>query len=319
MIGSHMTRYFLNKYPEAEFVLPAGWKHKGEPDNMAWAIEGNEDRCHVVTCDLSTPLTPKTKARFGKVDMILNLASDSHVDRSIENPVDFVQNNVNLVLTMLEYAREVKPKVFLQFSTDEVFGVAPFGTNHDEWASIVPSNPYSASKAAQEAIAISYWRTYSVPLIITNTMNVISERQDWEKFVPLCVKKITNGETLDIHSYPGETQAGSRYYIYADSVAEAVDFVTQQPLQMYPEFQRPTRFNIVGDEELDNLELAQFIGKILGKEVLYRFTDAHSSRPGHDTRYALDGKKLAEAGWQPSANLRENLTHVVHELSRMLS
>jgi len=123
---------------------------------------------------------------------------------------------------MLELAREVKPRLFLQFSTDESFGVAPEGFNHTEWSPHIPSNPYAASKAAQEDIAISYWRTYGVPVVITNTMNIFSETQDWEKYIPLCVNKILNNEEITIHSYPGATKAGSRFYIHANSVAENV-------------------------------------------------------------------------------------------------
>lgn len=313
MVGSHLLRYLLHN-TNYQFVAICGWQHKGEPQNLQWAMEGNEDRVTVITHDLSTPFTPLIKKKIGAVDMILNLASDSHVDRSITHPVDFVQNNFNLALYLLEYAREVKPSLFLQFSTDEVYGVAKELENHQEWSAIVPSNPYSASKACQEALAISYWRTYGVPVVITNTMNVFSERQDWEKFIPLCVKKITEGETIFIHSYPGGKKAGSRFYIHADSVAEAVLFIMGKPPHYYPNADRPDRYNIVGDKEMDNLSLALLIGKILDKEVRYELTDAHSSRPGHDVRYALDGTKLAEHGWRPSKNFEEKLKEVVLNL-----
>jgi len=268
---------------------------------------------------LSAPFTERTKRQIGKVDYILNIASDSHVDRSIVDPVDFVKNNVNLAINMLEFAREVKPLLFLQFSTDEVYGVAPEGVNHAEWSPIVPSNPYSASKACQEAIAISYWRTYGVPVVITNTMNVFSEHQDWEKFIPLCVKRIVNGEEILVHSYPDAKKAGSRFYIHADSVCEAVLFIMNKLPALYPYSMLPDRYNIVGDIEMDNENLVKLVGEILQIEPIYKLVDFHSSRAGHDTRYALDGSKLANLGWQPNRNFEESFRDVVYKLRNKLN
>lgn len=318
LVGSHILTYLL-KNTDYEIACIASWEHKGQPQNVINSINGYEDRVSVITHDLNAPLTNSQKTNIGKVDIIINLASESHVDRSITDPVPFVKNNVNIALHMLEYAREVKPRLFLQFSTDEVYGVAVEGFNHPEWYSHIPSNPYSASKACQEDIAISYWRTYKVPVVITNTMNVFSSTQDWEKFIPLCVNKIMNGEEITIHAYPGATKAGSRFYIHGDSVAEAINFILNKEVHFYPEVDRPDRYNIVGDKEIDNLTLAKTIGEILGKEVKYNLTDAHSQRPGHDTRYALDGKKLAEAGWKPSANFDEKLKETVLKLKEKLT
>lgn len=313
MVGSYVLKHLLET-TEHEFVAVCGWEHKGEPAKLQWAMKGHEQRVTVVTHDLSKAFTERTKKQIGKVDMILNIASESHVDRSIEEPVDFVQNNVNLALTMLELAREVKPKLFLQFSTDEVYGVAKEGINHKEWSEIVPSNPYSASKACQEAIAISYWRTYGVPVVITNTMNVFCENQDWEKFIPLCVKKVLSGEEITIHAYPGATKAGSRFYIHATSVAEAVSYIMNKPVALYPDSDKPDRYNIVGDQEVDNLSIAQKVGEVLDKDVKYKLVDFHSSRPGHDARYALDGAKLAHSGWQPSQNFDEKFRETILKL-----
>lgn len=314
MVGSYVLKHLLET-TEYKFVAVCGWEHKGEPEKLKWAIQDYEQRVNVVTHDLSKPFTTRTKRQIGEIDIILNIASESHVDRSIEEPVDFVQNNVNLALTMLEFAREIKPKLFLQFSTDEVYGVAKEGVDHKEWSEIVPSNPYSASKACQEAIAISYWRTYGVPVVITNTMNVYCENQDWEKFIPLCVKKILLNEEITIHAYPGATKAGSRFYIHATSVAEAVKFIMEKPVGLYPNVDKPDRYNIVGDKEIDNLSLALLIGNILGKEVKYQLNSWHQTRPGHDTRYALDGKKLEDLGWVATKNFNEKLPEVVTRLA----
>lgn len=313
LVGSHVLSHLL-KTTNSEIICLCSWEHKGSPDNIS-----KDDRVKVITHDLSSQIPDSMLHHFEGVDCILNIASDSHVDRSISDPVPFVRNNVNLVLTMLELARKIKPKMFLQFSTDEVYGSVPENYTSKEWDTIVPSNPYAASKAAQEAIAISYWRTYGVPVIITNTMNVFSETQDWEKFIPLCVKRIMEGEQIKIHAYPDKKRAGTRFYIHADSVAEALTFIIENnPPKLYPEVDRPERVNIVGNEEVDNLSLALKIGKILNKSADYELVDFHSARSGHDLRYALDGSKLAKLGWKPTGNFDDKLEETVLNLKEKL-
>lgn len=312
-VGSHLMSHLL-KNTDYDIVGIASWQHKGMPTRVAEDANYQKDinRVKIITHDLSTPITSDVKERIGHIDIILNLASDSHVDRSITDPVPFIKNNVNVALNMLEYARIAKPSIFIQFSTDEVYGQAPKGINHKEWDSIKPSNPYSASKAAQEDIAISYWRTYGVPVIITNCMNIFGMFQDKEKYVPLCISKILKGETLYIHSYPGAKQAGSRFYLHARNIASAVLFIMDNVKpKLYPEVDRPERFNVVGDVELDNLTLAQKIAEIIGKPLIYELTDTHSARPGHDCRYALSGEKLKHAGFNYPVSFEESLRTTV--------
>jgi len=316
MVGYHVAKSLLEAGHDVIGI--ASLDHKGKEQNILDLYKKfckyDSDCFRLLNKDLNYEFNTAEKWEIGDVDIILNIASESHVDRSITDPVPFIKNNINLTLNMLELAREIKPKLFLQFSTDESFGVAPEGVNHGEWSPHIPSNPYAASKAAQEDIAISYWRTYGVPVVITNTMNIFSEIQDWEKFIPLCVKKILLGEEITIHAYPGATKAGSRFYIHADSVAEAVKFLIEKPVGLYPNVDRPDRYNIVGDKEVDNLTLAKTIGEILGKEIKYQLTDAHSARPGHDVRYGLDGTKLANEGWKPTQNFEEKLKETVLKL-----
>lgn len=311
--GSHLLSHLL-KNTSHEIVCVCSWKHRGEPYRILndANYQQNKERVTIITHDLISPFTEDIKQKIGSVDIILNIASESHVDRSITDPVSFIQNNVNLVLTMLEFAREVKPKMFLQFSTDEVYGQAAEGINHKEWSPIIPSNPYAASKAAQEAIAIAYWRTYGVPLIITNTMNLLGQNQDKEKFVPLCIDKISKGETINIHSYPDGKRAGSRFYIHARNAADAVLFIMNKvkPV-LYPEKDCPERFNIVGEKEIDNLSLAQMIADYMKKPLKYELVNFHSSRPGHDCRYALDGSKIAQIGWKPPVAFEQSLYQTI--------
>jgi dTDP-glucose 4,6-dehydratase len=311
--GSHLLRHLMVN-TDWEFICPCSWEHKGTPERVENAINGlDKSRVTVITHDLTAPFTPQTKKRFGKVDIILNIASNSHVNRSIDNPGEFILGNTALAYNMLELARELKPSVFLQFSTDEVYGVAPEGVNHKEWASIVPSNPYSASKAAQEAAAISYWRTYNVPVIITNTMNLFGETQDAEKYTAQLIKKINGGEKVTVHGSEGNI--GSRFYLHARNGADAVLYILNNlPPKLYNEGENmlPDRYNIVGDIELDNLELARMVARMLGKELKYELIDFHAGRPGHDRRYALDGTKLKDLGWNAPLGFEESLRNSIN-------
>ena len=306
--GSHLLRHLMVN-TDWEFVCPCSWTHKGTPERVENAINGmDKNRVKIITHDLTAPFTDITKKRIGKVDMILNIASNSHVHRSIDNPGEFIIGNTLLAYNMLEFAREVKPEVFLQFSTDEVYGVAPEGVNHPEWASIVPSNPYSASKAAQEATAISYWRTYNVPVILTNTMNLFGETQDAEKYTAQLIKKIHDDETVTVHG--SEKSIGSRFYLHARNGADAVLYILQNlPPKLYDQGDNPLpdRYNIVGDVEMDNLALAKLVAEILGKELKYELVDFHSQRAGHDRRYALSGEKLKSLGWKPPVDFLDSL------------
>jgi dTDP-glucose 4,6-dehydratase len=312
-VGSHILSHLLKNTPY-DIVCICSWKHRGMPYRILddENYQKNKGRVKIVTHDLISPMTEDTKDEIGFPDIIINVASESHVDRSITDPVPFVKNNVDLMLTMLEFAREFNPKMFIQFSTDEVYGQAPKGVNHKEWSPIIPSNPYSASKAAQEAIAISYWRTYKIPLIITNTMNVFGERQDKEKFIQLVIDKVQNDEKVTIHGYPDGVTAGSRFYIHARNVADAIlHIINNVKPVMYPDADKPERFNIVGEKEVDNLTLATLIASYVGKPLKYKMVDFHSSRPGHDCRYALDGEKLENIGWKPKVSFEESLKRTV--------
>lgn len=312
--GSHLLRHLLLN-TDWQITCICSWKHKGTPERVKLALAGGyEDRVNVITHDLVSPLTDRTIGEIGPVDYVLNIASDSHVNRSIEEPVPLIQNNVNLAANMLEYARKVKPSLFLQFSTDEVYGVAPEGVDYAEWSSIVPSNPYSASKASQEAIAIAYWRTYKVPVIITNTMNLFGLFQDKEKFLSMCIAKIKNGDQLVVH---GNTESiGSRYYIHARNAADAVLFIVENlPPKLYEENKVtvPDRYNIVGDREVNNLEMAQMIAAIMKKQLNYKMVEFPADRPGHDKRYALDGSKLKNLGWSSPIGFEESLETYVRD------
>lgn len=304
-IGAHAIEY-LQENTDWDIVGLASFRHRGDP-LRAWRFSHRTTLLHA---DLTAPIGPRLAAEIGLVDYVWHFAAESHVDRSIAEPRPFIENNVSVTITMLEYARLTKPRVFVQVSTDEVYGPAPRGTAHKEWSAHVPSNPYSASKAAQEAIAVAYWRTYGVPVAITSTMNNIGERQDPEKFVPMVIRKVAAGEVVPIHGTPGNI--GSRFYLHAQNHADAIRFLCERPVAMYPAMPMPDKYNVVGEQEIDNLALAQRIAEIIGKPLRYELIDFHSARPGHDARYALDGSKLAALGWKAPVPLDEALVRMVN-------
>ena len=270
-------------------------------------------RVKIVHHDLKAELNPLVRSEVGNVDYIIHLAAGSHVDRSIDYPMEFVMDNVVGSVNILEFARTQKNlERFVYFSTDEVFGPAPDGIKYKENDRYNSTNPYSATKAAAEEIAVAYENTYGLPIYITHTMNVFGERQHPEKFIPMCIKRARDGESVTIHSDSTKTIPGSRHYIHAEDVADAVLFL----LDYEGEFEvtwggaKCPKFNIVGSEELNNLELATIIAEAQGKELKYEMVDFHSSRPGHDLRYALDGDKMKQLGWQPAKSVRERIAEV---------
>lgn len=319
-IGGSIAAHFLAHIfhnTDWEIVGIDSFRHKGWTDRVKFMLDEHpewKERLHVFTHDLSAPFSPLLKKKLGHIDYIISMASLSDVEASIQDPVPFIENNIALTLTLLEYAREIKPEVFVQISTDEVYGAV--SSKHDdlrmEWDSIVPSNPYAASKACQEAIAISYWRTYDVPVVITNTMNNWGELQQSSKFPSMVQKKIMKNEVVQIHGKLG--QIGSRSYIHSRNFADAILFILKNlpPHRHVPNtVDKPDRYNIAGDIQLDNLELAEMIAELMGKKLNFEYVDTHTTRPGHDLHYGLDMKKLNELGWKAPLTSKESLKNVI--------
>lgn len=313
-IGLHVLARIMRS-TDWEVIAPVSFKHKGLADRLTKHFEihpDDIDRVTVITHDLTAPFSDLTKKKIGKVDYIINLASCSDVFDSIQNPVPFVKNNVDLMLNMLEYAREVKPEVFIQFSTDEVYGASKKGQRFEEWSTILPSNPYAASKAAQEDLSIAWWRTYNVPVIITNTVNNFSELQSPAKFPVIAQNKIANDEVVTIHG--SEDNIGARFYIHSGNVGMALIHILKNlPPYMHKEGEvdKPDRYNITSDDELDNLELSRKIAEFMGKELKFEFQDSATTRPGHDKFYGLSGEKLKKTGWVQPHSFDESMKNVV--------
>lgn len=314
-IGCHFLAHIMHN-TDWEVVGVDSFRHKGWSDRIKVMFDNHPDwveRTKIITHDLIAPFSELTKKKIGHIDYIISMASLSDVEASIIEPVPFIQNNVALVTNLLEYAREAKPEVFIQISTDEVYGASTGKDNgYVEWSPIVPSNPYAASKACQEAIAISYWRTYGVPLIITNTMNNFGEMQQSSKFPVMIQKWIAKGEKITIHGSEGDI--GSRSYIHSRNFADAVLFILKNlppHLHTSGEVDKPDRYNIAGDKQLDNLELVNLIGDLMGKTPEYELVNFHHTRPGHDKHYGLDDSKLRSKGWKSPVSFEESLKNTI--------
>tara|TARA_Y100001936_G_scaffold228917_1_gene250528 strand:- start:396 stop:1427 length:1032 start_codon:yes stop_codon:yes gene_type:complete len=319
---SHHLIYYLIKNTNWQIVSLDRLDYSGNLNRLDSILSElptkEKSRVKVVFHDLKSEINPWIKKEIGDIDIILHLAAGSHVDRSIDYPMEFVLDNVVGTANILDYARFIDKanglERFVYFSTDEVFGPAPKGVDYKENDRYNSTNPYSATKAGGEELAVAYENTYNLPVYITHTMNVFGERQHPEKFIPMCIKKIRDGETVTIHSDETKKIPGSRHYIHAEDVAEAIYFLLTSNIEHKPNFggAKCPKFNIVGSEELNNLELAQIIAVSQNKELKYEMVDFHSSRPGHDLRYSLSGEKMKKLGWQPSIKLTERIKQVVN-------
>ena len=267
--------------------------------------QSERKRVRVVHHDLKAEINPEIAALIGPIDFISHLAAGSHVDRSITYPLEFVMDNVVGTAHILDYARKLSNlERFAYFSTDEVFGPAPKGINYKENDRYNSTNPYSATKAGAEELVVAFENTYGLPSFITHTMNVFGERQNPEKYIPMVIKKVRDGEKVTVHANSEKTIAGSRHYIHAEDVADALLFLFNYNISSLKEDStgaKCQKFNIVGKDEIDNLQLAQFIAETQKKELIYEMVDFHSQRPGHDLRYALDGGKMKTMGWTPKS------------------
>ncbi len=305
-IGHHFVEHLLKNTDWEILIL----------DRLNYASNGlerlrdinvfDEKRVFVFTADFTKPIEEGLQQEIGQVDYIVHMGAETHVDNSTLDPRKFVYANVVGTLEVLEFARRQQNlKKFIYFSTDEVFGPAPEGAAYKEWDRYNSGNPYAATKAGGEELCLAYANTYNLPITITHTMNVFGERQHPEKFIPKIIRLVLAGEPVTIHANKDKTKAGSRFWIHARNVAAAMVFLLNHQTK------HGDKYNIVGEKEVDNLVMARQIAHILGKELYYEMVDFHSSRPGHDLRYALDGQKMKDLGWEIPMSFENSLTKTV--------
>ncbi len=317
-IGCHVMDHLRH---ETDWLVTGidSFRHKGLTDRLHDKIY-QSPRFRIFTHDLAAPISKLLADRIGPIDYIINLASISDVDVSLDDPTYAIRTNTEIMLTMTEYVRNyarvpracMPMPTFLHISTDEVYGPTDGETTHKEWDPIVPSNPYSASKAAQEAIGIAYWRSYQLPLIIVNIMNNFGEKQNGAKFPCIVQRAVRAGDRIRLHRFPDGY--GSRYYIHSRNAADAMLFLLRHrpPYQHVPgSVDRPDRFNIVGDRQVNNRELAEFIAAEVSKKPILEDYEVKQARPGHDAHYGLNGEKLAALGWKSPQTFEMSMRNTV--------
>lgn len=313
-IGSHVVRLFVNKYPEYQIINIDKLTYAGNLENLK-DIEARENYTFVRAdiCDFEKML--KIIHDF-KIDGIIHLAAESHVDRSIKDPFTFAQTNVMGTLSLLQAAKTIwetlpekyEGKRFYHISTDEVYGALNFDdTLFTEETKYDPHSPYSASKASSDHFVRAYHDTYGMPTIVTNCSNNYGPYQFPEKLIPLFINNIRNRRPLPVYG-KGENV---RDWLYVKDHARAIDII-------FHEGKIADTYNIGGFNEWKNIDLIKVIIKTVDR--LLGNPEGHSldlityvtDRQGHDLRYAIDSRKLKnELGWEPSLQFEEGIEKTV--------
>ena len=297
-IGSNFIRYWLTHHPEDEIVNFDKLTYAGNLENLS----GQEahDRWSFVKGDIADPIAVDREMRG--VDVVVNFAAESHVDRSIQEPAAFIQTNVVGTQVLLDAALKHKIKRFHHISTDEVFGDLPLSSkaNFDENSTYNPSSPYAASKAASDHLVRAYYRTYGLPITITNCSNNYGPYQFPEKFVSLAITNVLEGKKIPIYT-PGNQV---RDWLFVEDHCEAVDLVLQNGVagETY----------CVGGmvDEISNLAVAKTILRIMGESG--DKIEMVKDRPGHDVKYAIDWTKIKkELDWRPKVDFEEGLKKTI--------
>ncbi|MCA9742672.1 MAG: dTDP-glucose 4,6-dehydratase [Deferribacteres bacterium] len=280
-IGSNYIRYILDKYSDVTVTNLDKLTYAGNPDNLR-DIEKNA-RYRFVKGDICDENIVDGLVK--EADVVVNFAAESHVDRSIGKPDDFIRTDVFGAFVLLEAARKHGVRQFIQISTDEVYGSIEDGS-FVETDPLMPSSPYSASKAGADRLAFSYFVTYDVPVKITRCSNNFGPYQFPEKLIPLFVTNAMDEQSLPIY---GDGK-NVRDWIFVDDHCDAIDFIEHNG-------QNGEVYNIGGGNERMNIEITEIILSELGKpKSLMQYV---KDRLGHDRRYSVDCSKLFAMGWQP--------------------
>lgn len=312
-IGHHVVEHILKSNNEDRVVVldklsyvSPGWNRLRDMQIFEESVKNH--RLKMIATDLTKAIEPGVAQEIGMFTHVLHLGAMSHVNTAMKDPTGAILDNVFGTQNLIEFARGMPMlQMFLYFSTDEVFGPAPHGINFKEGDRFNPSNQYAATKGAAELLCMAAANTYKMPFVITNTMNVFGERQHPEKFIPMAIRKLRKGEVMQIHG-DAQGNSGSRYWIHARNVADALLFIANQEERLTTADPTKGRFNIVGEREITTLDLYKLIASNMGIEPKFEVVNADAERPGHDFRYALDGSKMASLGWKHPKSLEEALS-----------
>lgn len=290
-------------------LCPVTYCHGGRKERIPDLISNElKSRYTVFEADLA-----KQRLDFDElgIDFIINFASESHVDNSILHPAKLISNNVSLLINILESIKVSGRKIpLLHISTDEVYGEIPKGKEIEEWNSILlPSNPYSASKAMQEELIVAYQRTFGIESCLFNVTNMIGEAQNPEKFLPRAISRVLVGKKINIDTNQlGEI--GTRKYIYVGDVAKAVSMILFKISDKTINLDKGVeKFHISGINEYSNLDIVNLVSESLDREPIT--TLGPSPRRGYDLRYDLNSEKIRKLGWLESKSVPEIINETV--------
>jgi dTDP-glucose 4,6-dehydratase len=296
-IGSNFVRYVLHRYPDYKLVVYDKLTYAGNLDNLIDVQEQFDDRYAFVHADICDKEAVDDAMRGHDIDVIVNFAADTHVDRSIMNPDAFVMTDVYGTYVLLEAARKYQIERYHQISTDEVYGHVPHGASK-ETDTVAPRSPYAASKASADLMVNAYHVTYDLPATISRGANNIGPYQYPEKVVPLFVTNAIDDQPLPLYGDGHQV----RDYQYVVDHCEAIDLVLHRG-------RVGEVYNIGTGTEMRNIDMTRLILKLLDKpESLIRHV---ADRPGHDRRYSLDVTKIRGLGWEPENSCAEAIERTV--------
>lgn len=301
-IGSHIVEEMRRQYPEAHLVVLDKMTYAADIRNMDGSLDW--DQCRLVVGDLCDFELCQRVTR--DIDCVIHVAAESHVDNSFGNSLQFTRSNTLGTHSLLEACRINDVKRIIHVSTDEVYGEIERGA-HVETDILTPTNPYSASKAGADMIAISYVHSFKLPLTIIRSNNIFGIRQYPEKLIPKFTLLALAGKQLPIHG----NGKHRRRFLAVEDFAAAISLLVKKG-----EFGEI--YNAGTEEEYANLDVARMICDVLGR----RFEDSLAyvqDRPFNDTRYALDSSKIRQLGWAPSKTLQSSLPEIVRWYESHLS
>ena len=295
-IGSTFVRYMLREHPGWEVTNMDKLTYAGNLENLGDIH--NEPRHRFIKGDIADGGAIDELLREG-FEVIVNFAAESHVDRSIIDSSPFIETNIKGTHVLLEGARRYKVGRFIQVSTDEIYGSLGAEGKFTEDSPMLPNSPYAASKAAADLLCHAYWRTYTLPVIITRCSNNFGPSQFPEKLVPLVITNALEDKEIPVYG----DGLNVRDWIYVEDHCRALDLIIQRgkPGETY---------NIGANNEKTNLELVERILNVMGKpRSLIRFV---ADRPGHDRRYALATAKIEqELGWNTTISFEEAIAKTI--------